>query len=85
MLIVGCFGPWWVSCSSDREAGTVWQVSHGFKKSEQNEKLHLGDPQIGHEARIQVLQLPEHSLLPPISESRHVLIVSAGIWRGCPR
>ena len=63
----------------------VWQVAHGFKKSEQNEKLHLGDPHVRHEARSQALQLPEHSVLTPISESRHVLIVAAGIWRGYPR
>ena len=60
----------------------VWQVAHGFRKSEQNEKPHLGDPHVRNEARIQVLQLPEQPVLPPISESLHVLIVSAGIWRG---
>jgi hypothetical protein len=57
-----------------------WQVVHGFRKSEQNEKLHRGEPQSGHEARNQALQQPEHSVLPLISENRHVLIVTAGIW-----
>ena len=63
----------------------VWQVMHGFRKSEQNEKLHRGDPHSRHEARIQALQQPEHSVFPLISESRHVLIVTAGIWREYPR
>jgi hypothetical protein len=58
----------------------AWQVVHGFSKSEQNEKLHRGEPQSGHEARKQALQQPEHSVLPLISESRHVLTVTAGIW-----
>jgi hypothetical protein len=58
----------------------AWQVVHGFRKSEQNEKLHREEPQGGHEARRQDLQQPEHSVLPLISESRHVLIVTAGIW-----
>ncbi len=60
-------------------------TAHGFKKSEQNEKLHLGAPHVRHEARSQALQLPEHTVLPLISESRHVLIVAAGIWREHPR
>ena len=30
----------------------VWQVVHGFRKSEQNEKLHRGDPHSRHEARL---------------------------------
>ena len=51
------------------------QVVHGFGKSEQNEKLQRGDPHSRHEARRQALQQPEHSVLPFISESRHVLIV----------
>jgi hypothetical protein len=58
----------------------AWQVVHGFRKSEQNEKLYRGEPQSGHEARNQALQKPEHSVLPLISESLHVLIVTAGIW-----
>ena len=63
----------------------VWQVAHGFKKSEQNEKLHLGDPHVRHEARSHALQLPEHTVLLLISENRHVLIVAAGTWREYPR
>jgi hypothetical protein len=58
----------------------AWQVVHDFRKSEQNEKLHNGEPQSGHEARNQTLQQPEHSVLSLISENRHVLIVTAGIW-----
>ncbi len=57
-----------------------WQVVHGLRKSEQNEKLHRGEPQSGHESRNQALQPSEHSVLSLISESRHVLIVTAGIW-----
>ena len=57
----------------------VWQVVHGFRKSEQSEKLQRGDPHSRHEARSQALQQPEHSVLSFISESRHVLIVAAGI------
>ena len=56
----------------------AWQVVHGFRKSEQNEKLHRGEPHSRHEARSQALQQPEHSVLP-LSESRHVLIVTTGI------
>jgi hypothetical protein len=56
------------------------QVVNGFRKSEQNEKLHRGEPHSRHEARSQALQKPEHSVLPLISESLHVLIVTAGIW-----
>ena len=56
------------------------QVVHGFKKSEKNEKLHHGDPHSRYESRSQVLQLPKHSVFPLISESRHVLIVTAEIW-----
>ena len=63
----------------------VWQVVHGFRKSEQKEKLHRGEPHSRHEARSQAPQQPEHSVLPLISESRHVLIVPAGIWRENPR
>ncbi len=48
-----------------------------LKKSEQNEKLHRGDPHSRHEARSQALHLPKHSVFPLISESRHVLIVTA--------
>ncbi len=54
----------------------TWQVVHDFKKSEQNEKLHRGDPHSRHEARSQALQQPEHSVFPLISESLHVLIVT---------
>jgi hypothetical protein len=39
------------------------QVVHGFRKSDQNEKLHRGEPHSRHEARSQVLQQPEHSVL----------------------
>ena len=63
----------------------VWQVMHGFRKSEQNEKLQCGDPHSRDEARSQALQQSEHSLLPFISESRHVLMVTAGIWREYPK
>ncbi len=56
------------------------QVVHGFRKSEQNEKLHREEPQSGHEARNQALQQPEHSVLPLISENLHVLVVTAGTW-----
>ena len=63
----------------------VWQVMHGFRKSEQNETLHHGDPNSSHETRNQALQQPEHSLLPFISESRHVLMVTADIWREYPK
>ena len=63
----------------------VWQVMHGFRKSEQNEKLHRGDPHSRHEARSQALQQPEDSLLPLISESHHVLMVTTGIWREYPK
>ena len=63
----------------------TWQVMYGFGKSEQNEKLQRGDPHSRHEARSQGLQQPEHSVLPFISESRHVLIVVAGICREYPR
>ena len=63
----------------------TWQVVHGFRKSEQNEKLYHGDPHSRHEARNQTLQEPEHSVFPLISESRHVLIVTVGIWREYPR
>ncbi len=59
----------------------VWQVVHGFKKSEQNEKLYHGDPHSRHEARSQSLHLPKHSVFPLLSESRHVLIVTAEIRR----
>ena len=57
----------------------AWQVVHGFKKSEQNEKLQRGDPDSRHQARSQALQLAKHSVFPLISESRHVLIVTADI------
>ena len=63
----------------------AWQVVHGFRKSEQNEKLHHGDPHSRHETRRQALQQPEHSVLPLISESLHVLIVTAGICGEYPR
>ncbi len=63
----------------------VWQVMHGCRKSEQNEMLQRGDPHSRHESRSQALQQPEHSLLPFISESRHVLMVTAGIWREYPK
>jgi hypothetical protein len=59
----------------------AWQVVHGFNKSEQNQKLQRGDPHSRHEARSQALQLPKHSVFPLISESLHVLIVTADIWR----
>ena len=59
----------------------AWQVVHDFRKSEESEKLHRGDPHSRHETRSQDLQLPEHSVFPLISESRHVLIVTAGICR----
>jgi hypothetical protein len=62
-----------------------WQVVHGFRKSEQNEKMYHGDPHSRHEARSQALQKPEHSVLPLISESRHVLIVTSGICGEYPR
>ena len=63
----------------------AWQVVHGFRKSEQNENLHRGEPYSRHEARFQDLHQPEHSVLPLISESHNVLIVTAGIWRENPR
>ncbi len=63
----------------------AWQVVHGFKKSEQNEKLYRGDPHSRNESRSQDLQLPEHSVFPLTSESLHALIVPADIWREYPR
>ena len=63
----------------------VWQVMHGCRKSEQNEKLQRGDPHSRHEDRSQDLQQSEYSLFPFISERRHVLIVTVGIWREYPR
>jgi hypothetical protein len=62
-----------------------WKVVHGFRKSDQNEKLHHGEPHSRYEARIQDLHQPEYSVLPLISENFHVLIVTAGIWRENPR
>ena len=53
MLIEGCSGSQWLSCSWEREGGMAWQVVHGFKKSEQNEKLKRGDPHSSHETRSQ--------------------------------
>ncbi len=61
------------------------QVVHGFRKSEQNEKMYRGEPYSGHESCSQALQQPEHSVLPLISENRHVLIVTVSIWWENPR
>ncbi len=46
-----------------------------IQKSERNEKLHRGDPHSRHETRSQALQLPENSVFPLISESRHGVTV----------
>jgi hypothetical protein len=58
----------------------TWEVVHGFRKSEQNEKVYHREPHSRHETRSQTLHQPEHSMLPLISENPHVLIVTSGIW-----